>query len=326
MKIFGKSLVLFLLTVFAAQSLFAQTGWQINRLKGTGDLISVFFTSSDDGWIAGDDGFLAFTKDGGKSWNKKILNTAASINEIYFRNDDNGYLVAGRKMFITKDGGKSWREDIIANQSEFEDGNPEFLSIRFNTKKQGFIIGTIIDKENEEIIIGSLLLKTEDGGETWSRIKVPAKVELFDLDFDGKSHGWIVGDMGTILATNDNGNTWVIQNSGTTETLYNVDFRDEKEGFAIGSGGTILRTVDGGNNWISVNALVSENTLFRIDFADEKNGWIVGSKGLVLRSYDRGKSWVRQSSQTSNSLYGLYMAKKYGWSVGREGVIIRYEN
>ncbi len=319
-----KSVFLILVLFLFTQLISAQRGWEVNRAKGNGDLISVFFTSSDDGWVAGDEGYLAFTNDGGKSWKRKILNTAANINEIYFRNDDNGYLVAGRKMFITKDGGQSWREEIIVNPNEFKDGIPEFLSIRFNSRKQGFIIGAVIDKNDNENIIGSLLLRTVDGGETWSRIIVPTKVELFHLDFDGKSHGWIVGDMGTILATTNNGNSWVFQSSGTKETLYNVDFRDEREGYAVGSNGIILRTLDGGRNWIKVQSFI-KNTLFRVDFADDKNGWIVGSKGTILRSFDRGRSWVRQDSKTSSSLYGLFMNKKYGWSVGKEGVIIRYE-
>jgi photosystem II stability/assembly factor-like uncharacterized protein len=324
MQYFSKNLLFILIIITSSQFVIAQSGWSINRSKGTGDLISVFFTSSDVGWVAGDNGYLAYTSDGGKSWNRKILNTAANINEIYFRNDDDGYLVAGRKMFVTKDGGVSWREELIVKQSEFKDGIPEFLSIRFNSRKQGFIIGTIIDKNNDDIIIGSLLLRTTDGGESWSRIKVPTKVELFHLDFDGKSHGWIVGDMGTILATTDNGDSWALQNSGTKETLYNVDFRDEKDGYAVGTNGTILRTEDGGVNWEQVKSNVT-TSLFRVDFSDDKNGWIVGSKGIILRSYDKGISWLKQESQTENNLYGLYMKKKYGWGVGKEGIIIHYE-
>lgn len=319
-----KSTLLIFVLVLSFQSLVAQNNWNINRSKGTGDLISVFFTSSSNGWVAGDNGYLAYTSDGGKSWRRKILNTVANINEIYFRNDDNGYLVAGRKMFVTKDGGKSWREAFIVNPREFRDGIPEFLSIRFNSRKQGFIVGSVIDKNNNDNIIGSLLLRTTDGGESWSRIIVPTKVELFHLDFDGKSHGWIVGDKGNILATTDNGNSWRMQKSGTTETLYNVDFRDELDGYAVGTNGTILRTDDGGNNWIKVRTFV-KNTLFRVDFSDKKNGWIVGSKGTILRSYDRGVTWVKQISNTKNSLYGLYMKKKYGWSVGRDGIIVRYK-
>ncbi len=313
-----------LMVLVSTPLLIAQTGWSINRAKGSGDLISVFFTSSDKGWVAGDEGFLAYTDDGGRSWQRRILNTVANINEIYFRNNDDGYLVAGRKMFVTSDAGSSWRETLIVNPNEFKDGVPEFLSIRFNSKKQGFIVGTVIDKDNEDIIIGSLLLKTTDGGETWSRIIVPTKVELFHLDFDGRSHGWIVGDMGTILATTDTGNSWTIQKSGTKETLYNVDFRDERDGYAVGTKGIILRTVDGGRNWTKINSNFAK-TLFRVDFADDKNGWIVGSGGTILRSTDRGITWVRQESKTDMNLYGLFMSKKYGWSVGKTGVIVKYD-
>jgi photosystem II stability/assembly factor-like uncharacterized protein len=318
-----KFLLLFIF-LFSVTAVSAQEGWNVNRAKGTGDLISVFFTSSDNGWVAGDDGYLAQTDDGGRSWKKRVLNTAANINEIYFRSDNDGYLVAGRKMFVTADGGKNWRETLIVDPNEFTDGIPEFLSIRFNNKKQGFIIGTIIDKNDDLNVIGSLVLRTTDGGQNWSRLVVPSEVELFHLDFDGRSRGWIVGDKGTILTTGDGGNSWQLQNSGTQETLYNVDFRDDREGYAVGVNGTILRTEDGGQNWLKVSSPVS-HTLFRVDFSDDKNGWIVGSEGTILRSYDRGASWIRQESKTGNNLYGLFMQKKYGWSVGKDGVIIRYE-
>jgi len=301
----------------------AQNGWSINRDKGTGDLISVFFTSSSEGWVAGDDGYLAFTGDGGRSWTRKILNTAANINEIYFRNDEDGYLVAGRKMFVTQDGGKSWRETLIIDPAEIKEGKPEFLSIRFNSKEQGFIIGSVLNEDDE--VVDSLLLRTTDGGRNWSRLVLPeVRTELFHLDFDGKQEGWIVGDMGVILATTDNGNTWKKQDSGTEAGLYNVDFRDDKNGYVVGERGIILRTEDGGATWITVTNFV-QKTLFRVNFVDDKNGWIVGSEGTILRSYDRGRTWVRQSSSTKSNLYGLYMEKKYGWSVGKSGIIIRYD-
>lgn len=322
----NKILFLFL-SLFLVQAGFGQEGWKINRQKGTGgngDLISVFFTSSDNGWVAGDRGYLAFTKDGGKTWNRKILNTAANINEIYFRNDDDGYLVAGRKMFVTKDGGESWREALIINQNEYKEGIPVFNSIRFNSKKQGFIIGAIIQRNGDGDVLNSLVLRTTDGGENWSRILVPTKAELIHLDFDGKSDGWIVGNMGTILSTRDSGNSWELQKSGINETLYNVDFSDEKNGYAVGENGAILRTENSGNDWIKVQS-IAKKTLFRVDFSDDKNGWIVGADGMILRSYDRGLTWVRQMSNTNNSLYGLFMQKKYGWSVGKEGIIMNYE-
>lgn len=319
--LFGSGLLIAVFSAFA----YPQDGWQTRRAAGPVDLISVFFTSSDTGWIVGDEGYLAQTRDGGNSWSQRTLNTAANINEIYFRNDDDGYLVAGRKMFETSDGGRTWKESLIVDPVQFADGIPEFLSIRFNSRNQGFIVGSVIDRNNEDVVVGSLLLRTTDGGKRWTRIEVPTKFELFHLDFDGRSHGWIVGDRGAILATSDNGATWDLQDSGTSEVLYNVDFRDERTGYAVGTGGTILRTEDGGANWTKVPSGVT-STFFRVDFPNDKEGWIVGARGVILRTTDRGVSWTEQKSSTSNHLYGLFFNRGYGWSVGKDGIVISYKD
>lgn len=307
------------------QTLNAQPGWVLQPSGITGDLVAVFFTSSSRGWIAGDNGFLASTSDGGKTWAKYSLNATDDINEIYFRNEDNGYLVAGRKMFVTKDAGKTWRETRIFQPGDFGAGMPEFLSIRFTDKKRGYVVGSVLRRvRDQEIVIDSLLMRTEDGGETWQRIPVPAKTELFHVDFNGNSHGWVVGDAGVILATTDEGRTWRKQASGTTVPLYNVDFRNDDEGYVVGKAGTILRTEDGGRSWQRTPTDVKD-TLMRVDFADDKNGWIVGYNGHVLRSSDRGATWTRQEIATRERLYGLYMDKKYGWAVGARGVILQFK-
>jgi photosystem II stability/assembly factor-like uncharacterized protein len=320
-----KTLILALAVFLSCNALQAQTGWVPQSANTTGDLVAVFFTSSDKGWIAGDDGFLASTGDGGRTWNKYPLNTDENINEIYFRNDDNGYLVAGRQMYITRDAGRSWQETRIYKSSEFGTGRPEFLSIRFSDKKRGYVIGSILRKSGkEEVVVDSLLMRTVDGGETWQRIAVPSKTELFHLDFDGNSHGWVVGDKGVILATDDEGSTWHLQNSGVAKELYNVDFRNDRDGYVVGAGGTILRTEDGGRNWEKVASNFKE-TLMRVDFADDKNGTIVGHGGLILRSSDRGRTWVQTDSGTRSHLYGLFADKKYAWAVGAKGLILQYK-
>ena len=288
-----------------------------------GDLVAVSFTSADSGWIAGDKGYLASTTDGGRTWRKYTLNTTEDINEIYFRNEKNGYLVAGRKLFVTSDAGATWRETVIYRAGDFRNSTPEFLSIRFADKKNGLVVGSVLNRGGE--VIDSLVMRTEDGGETWRRVVVPSKTELFHLDYNGSSHGWIVGDEGVILATVDGGNTWILQNSKTKLALFNVDFRDDDEGYAVGEKGIILRTENGGLNWEKVLATNVSATLMRVDFADDKNGWIVGYGGTVLRSGDKGRTWTRQETGTSNHLYGLFMTKKYGWALGAKGSLLHYQ-
>ena len=322
MSIIQRMIPSVLCMVFAIQIANAQTGWSFNKSGGSGDLVTVNFTSSERGFVAGDNGYLAFTTNGGRTWTKQTVNTKENINEIYFRNKDNGYVVAGKKMFLTNDGGGSWREINIYNPGDFKNAIPEFLSIRFADKKRGLIVGSLLNKDDE--VVDSLVMRTDDGGETWTRIVVPSKRELFHLDFVNSSRGWIVGDKGLIMVTFDGGINWQIQKSGTEKTLYNVDFRDDKDGYAVGGKGIILRTENGGETWETVKTNFP-NTFLRVDFADDKNGWIVGYGGTILRSSDKGKTWIQQEINTKENLYGLFMAKKYGWAVGANGLIIQYE-
>lgn len=301
---------------------FAQSGWSSRRTGDARvDLVAVYFTSSNRGFVAGDGGYLASTNDGGKTWTKYPLNTTEDINEIYFRNDDNGYLVAGKLLFITKDGGQTWQPTRIFREADFPKGAPEFLSIRFADKKRGIVIGSILNKAGD--VIDSLVFRTEDGGETWQRINVPTKKELIHADFNGKSHVWAVGDGGVILRSEDGGLNWQTQNSGTTNPLFNVDFRNDEQGFVVGKSGIVLRTENGGATWQSIDTNFRD-TFLRVDFTDDKNGWIVGYSGLILRSADRGKTWVRQESGTAANLYGLFMEKKFGWAVGSGGTLLSY--
>jgi len=316
---------LIVFTVILTGIISAQSSWNSSKVGSQGDLVAVYFTSDKDGWIAGDSGYLAFTNDGGVTWTRSPLDTTEDINEIYFRNDENGYLVAGRVMFITRDAGRTWRETKLYQAADIKKGTPEFLSIRFAGKKIGLAIGSIWQRVGrEDVVVDSLVMRTEDGGETWLRMTVPSKVELYHLDFTDSSHAWIVGDKGLILASTDGGLTWRTQTSGITRALFNVDFRDDNDGYAVGGGGTILRTENGGATWEKVNNPYTE-TLKRVDFADDKNGWIVGYEGAILRSSDRGRTWIRQSSNTKDRIYGLFMSKKYGWAVGENGLVLKYE-
>lgn len=301
------------------QSIAAQSAWRSAQVECPGDLIAVYFTSSGKGWIAGDEGYLASTTDGGRTWTQVPLETKADINEIYFRNEKNGYLVAGRKMFITADAGDTWRETEIVKPGILRRGTPEFLSIRFADRRRGIIVGSILNED--ERVIDSLVMRSEDGGESWQRILVPSNTELFHLHFDGSSRAWIVGDRGVILATTDGGASWRQQRSGTERALYNVYFRNSRIGFAVGAGGTILRTEDGGNNWMSVPTSFPE-TFMRVDFADSNNGWVVGHKGTILRSGDQGRTWLKQESGTDQNLFGLFMVRRYGWAVGANGMVL----
>jgi photosystem II stability/assembly factor-like uncharacterized protein len=309
-----------LLTV--AGSAKAQSGWSPIKLNtGGNDLNTVYFLDTKRGWVGGDGGFLSRTDDGGQSWVRQNVGTTAAINDIYFRDKEAGFFLAGNSIFVTRDNGATWTQAKIFSPEEFDGADIELYSVRFSSKKKGWVVGSVSKKER---VVDSVLVYTDDGGETWRRQRAPSRLELIHIDFVSDKRGWIVGDGGTILFTRDAGQSWTKQNAGVTGTLYHVDFRDDKRGIVVGERGMLLRTIDGGETWAPVPTNVNV-TLLSVQFLDDDEGWAIGRGGTILRTGDEGRTWTLQQSTTKQNLYSLHINKKIGWTVGGAGTILRYE-
>ena len=300
----------------------AQTGWVPIKLNTGGhDLNTVYFIDSKRGWVGGDGGYLSRTDDGGQSWVRQSVGTNAAINDIYFRDKEAGFFLAGNSIFVTRDNGATWMQSKIFSPEEFDNAEVELYSLRFSSKKKGWAVGSVSKRDR---VVDSVLVYTDDGGETWRRQRTPSRLELIHIDFVSDKRGWIVGDGGTILFTRDGGQSWTKQTSGVNGTLYHIDFRDDKNGWVVGEHGTLLRTNDGGETWVPATTNVNV-TLLSVQFLNDNDGWAIGRGGTILRSGDQGRSWTAQTSTTKQNLYSLHFNKKIGWAVGGEGIVLRYE-
>lgn len=310
------------IAMLASSRVIAQSSWVSTRVGPAGqDLNTVFFLDSKRGWVGGDKGYLSRTDDGGHSWVQQTVETTAGINDIYFRDKEAGFLIAGNSIFGTRDNGARWTVVRRFLPGEFGGAEVELYSVRFSSKKKGWVVGSV---SKGDLVVDSILLYTDDGGETWQRKRAPSNLELIHLEFANDKRGWIVGDDGTILATTDAGETWTRQESGTSVTLYHVDFRNDKKGLAVGQRGTVLRTTNGGITWLPVR-LKTTSTLLNVKFVGDDAAFAVGRGGNILRTDDAGDTWIEQESGTKQNLYGLYFAKKIGWAVGGDGMLLRYE-
>jgi photosystem II stability/assembly factor-like uncharacterized protein len=307
---------------FMAAPVRSQQGWVATQVAPAGqDLNTVYFLDNKRGWVGGDNGYLSRTEDGGRTWVRQIVQTRAAINDIYFRDKDAGFLIAGNAIFATRDNGVRWSEGRRFPPSEFNGADVELYSVRFSSKKKGWVVGSVSKGEH---VIDSILLFTDNAGETWQRQRAPSRLELIHIDFANDKRGWIAGAAGTILATVDGGQTWTKQTSGTAATIFHIDFRNDKRGLAVGESGTILRTSDGGLTWTRV-IVRTRSTILNVQYVSDDNGWAVGRGGTILRTDDAGMDWIAQESGTKQNLYGLYFVKKVGWAVGGDGMLFRYE-
>lgn len=300
----------------------AQQGWVATTIAGKGlDLTAVYFLDDKRGWVGGDNGFLSRTDDGGATWVQQVVDTTGGINDIYFRDKEAGFLLAGNAIFATRDNGTRWTEVRRFLPTEFDGADVELYSVRFSSKKKGWVVGSVSKSDR---VVDSILLFTEDAGASWQRQRAPSRLELIHIDFDNDKRGWIVGTGGTILATVDAGQSWTRQESKVTGTIYHVDFRTEKKGLAVGERGIILRTTDGGLSWAPVE-ITKRSTLLNVQFVNDREGWAVGRGGTILRTDDGGATWLEQESGTKVNLFGLIFVKKVGWAVGGDGTLLRYQ-
>jgi len=163
-----------------------------------------------------------------------------------------------------------------------------------------------------------VILRTEDGGETWEHAHCPVQLRPEDVHFVDRSTGWLIGRAGLIMRSDDGGRTWGRQGSPTSDALTSVFMLDRDHGWITNRDGRVFRTLDGGGRWRNENGKEGVG-LFDVKFVDRNVGWAVGSQGTIILSSDGGDSWSGLSSGTDGRLYSIEMVNaRRGWVVGNE--------
>ena len=163
------------------------------------------------------------------------------------------------------------------------------------------------------------VLKTVDGGQTWTRKLTTGVDVLTAVKFRSKSLGWVAGRGGTVLETTNGGKTWTKLKTKTTQTLYALSFPSDKVGYAVGSGGVIIKTVNAGKTWTAQKSGTAEG-LFGVDFVTTKIGWVAGgdTAGYCVKTTN-GKKWVAQGSSLPPLAAVDFANASTGWVLGFEG-------
>ena len=278
--------------------------------------------------IAGMQGKLLKTLNGGDDWIFQDLPTESRINKIHFTTSRIGWGVGEDGTIIkTVDFGDTW---TVLN---FEFNDIYFQSVWFNDDQNGWVIGQsgkiyktsdggdlwcaqesgvfdhlysvfFINESTGFIVGGSwssksgIILKTTDGGKNWINIFDDWKAPFCDVFFINDSVGWVVGDESIIMKTEDGGNSWKKQESKVWEIFLSVYFLNERDGWIVGSGGLVLETKNSGLDW-GINSYRTTCEQFDcIRFSDNKNGWIVGTNGIILKTDNGGKEWLAQNTES----------------------------
>ena len=167
------------------------------------------------------------------------------------------------------------------------------------------------------------IVRTTDGGQTWSRIESfsAGKYNLQSVHFVSSSLGWISGWDNTLLKTTDGGVTWnrgyIASNYKTLSTIY---FADVDHGWILDNfTSSVLKTTDGGISWAPSYTLPAY--LGDIFFADSQTGWLVVGKE-VKKTTDGGSTWttVLTAGEYGSFYKVFFLNASEGWAVGRRGL------
>lgn len=270
-------------------------------------------------WVSGSNGQVGKTIDGGIhwEWTQPKGYEKLDFRDIEAFDDQNAVIVnAGSPAYVlvTTDGGKNWKETYKNTDSLiFLDG------MGFWNRNEGIIFGDPINNKMQ-------LLKTTDGGLTWTNITDNLKKELavgeagfaasgttIRTSNDGKV--WIAtgGSVSNIYYSSNYGKKWkvypcpIIQGESSTGP-FSIGFLDTKTGIAVGgnylkdkeNSNNVLLTKNGGKTWIKPVRPVSG---YRSGVEHIKGSiWVAtGSSGSDY-SVDGGQNWINFSPLNFNAI------------------------
>ncbi len=293
------------------------------------DLSCVEFVDSLHGCLGGGSIVMAYTSDGGVSWQQAegllfFPQAIAMHDSLVGWAACTASSVEGA-IAKTTDGGRSWVQDQAMI-------NRPLWGVATPSPTHCIAVGDTLSLPHVGVI-----LSTTDGGASWKETRTADTVQgLVQVQFTDSLHGWIVRNylgQGGILKTVDGGRTWTFYM--TPQDFYRVSFLDSLNGFGVGAvTANLYRTTDGGRTWLFRSQIDTYNDpeAWALSFVDTTNGWffsIIFYQGdlseAIYRTRDGGRSWQQESVGLTRYINGAQMLDTlHGWAVCDGGVVLGY--
>ncbi|WP_294675598.1 YCF48-related protein [uncultured Fluviicola sp.] len=312
------TITILLISLFSNLS-YSQLNWTVIKYDSIGNRYDdVFFLDDNLGWaVDGPGGSVYKTTDGGQTWEMKF-ETSNYLRNIEFLNADIGFFgTLDDKFYRSTDGGDTWSLVTLspnppaicgldavgsstiygcgafftfppANIIKSVDSGVTWQYIDMSAYATGLVEILFIDEllgyVSGRSSTGGIILKTEDGGVTWTEIynsQIPGEYvwKLQLLENNTHIYGSIQSPVeGKLVKSTDSGQTWETKPS-VEKFVQAVGFITPDHGWMGGHTTGFYETTDGGDTW---NFLGIGNNLNRIFVINEH---LVYASGAGLYKY-----------------------------------------
>jgi photosystem II stability/assembly factor-like uncharacterized protein len=261
-----------------------------------------------------------------QTWQNKNIPTSETQRSVYFISPNEGWSAGYNGTILhTIDYGANWSLQT-SNTTE------GFLAIRFMDKNIGWVGA------------GRIILRTIDGGKSWTDINADPSINKFrnSLFPVSAKMAWAPANSVNVSPLTRWFSRYTIEDNGTTteedfdvniieslSSFYGIYFTDLDNGWSVGTGGQIIKISNGSTASPSFSSQTSNTTktLYGVFMLDANNGWIVGSGGTILKTINGGTDWSPLTSGTTTTLREVYFTdSNNGWAVGDSGLILATED
>ncbi|MBK5354534.1 glycosyl hydrolase [Pseudomonas sp. TH41] len=205
--------------------------WQQANVPVSSDLNAVYFPSPEQGWAVGNDGVILHSSDAGVTWKKQL--DGREIGALLVKHY--GALADAEPT------NEQWPLLVAEGQRLVEEGaDKPLLDVWFADDKLGYVVGVF-----------NLILRTEDGGQSWTpfqdRTDNPQNFHLNAIASTGDAV-YIVGEQGLVLKWDDAHQRFAALNTPYQGSFFGVVGKPG-EVVVYGLRGNVLRSTDGGLSW-----------------------------------------------------------------------------
>ena len=312
-------------------------------------LVSIQMSDTLRGWGIEQSGKVLRTLNGGSNWQDRTPQLGSFDQHSFFAlNSEAAWAVTGTGIiWRTQDGGQTWKSSQpIALSAE---GKYQILGLQFPGVRNGWLAFLA-----QNASPNTLLFRTDDGGETWSRVTELEKPELASYlpdtktsmtFFDGQS-GWIGGWWGkdnpsrwSVLHTTNGGNSWDAEALPAIPNLL--------AGQPVTCDGWAISDMPAGSMAVEVNCTQKSRKFHQLyylsnvtgpawriwnlsgafigaDFLDNRKGWMMtsgapGRLNEIYKTVDGGATWIKFNQASWETVQFDFVSDQVGWAIAGKG-------